>query len=121
MDTYAPTPSSSVLTVEAGMRRVLEAEGAARESIARCEQEAARTVEQARKRARRIAQRADSLISAIRIKYTNKIARQLAELRDRAESWDGALDLDGTGHSRAVQAVAQLAARLTGGETGGEQ
>jgi len=119
MDTS--TPSSSVQTVEVGMRRVLEAEGAARESIARCEQEAACTIEQARKRARRIAQRADSLISAIRINYTNKLARQLADLREQAESRDGALDLDGTDHSRAVQAVVQLAARLTGGEIGGER
>lgn len=98
------------------MRCVLEAEGAARESIARCEQEAARTVEHARRRARRIAQRADSLISAIRISYKTRIARQLAELRGRAESRDGALDPDGTGRLRIVQAVAQLAARLTGGE-----
>jgi hypothetical protein len=111
------TPTLSLPTVEAGMRRVLEAESAARASIMSCEQEAARAIAQARARARRIAQRADGRISAIRIHCTRRIARELAELRARTERRDDALGPDAAGQARIAQAVAQLAARLTGAES----
>jgi RecG-like helicase len=110
------TPSSLEEIIEAGIRRVLDAEREARESISRCEQEAARIVEQARHRAHRIAQRTDSRISAVRIQYENKIARQLATLRETAERQDESLAPGRAALERLEQAVAELAARLTEGE-----
>jgi vacuolar-type H+-ATPase subunit H len=101
--------------VEAGIERVLEAERAAREAVARCEQDAAVLVERARARARHIAQRADTRISALRIQYRNEIAHHLSALRSAEERHAGTLGPGPEQQARLERAVAVLAAQLTGG------
>jgi F0F1-type ATP synthase membrane subunit b/b' len=106
----APPPEEAV---EDAMRRVLEAERRARDAVAGCEQEAARTLDEARARARRIAERADARVQALHVRCADSLARELARLRATAKSLCSP-ELDPSRLARLDGAVQALAAQLGG-------
>lgn len=103
---------------EQAMNQVLQAEREAQAAIARCQQEATHTVEQARQQARRIAERTDARLSHLHTHCALTLARQTEQLQQRGEAETEAvtpLQEDAV----LAAAVARLAEALTSAGNGG--
>lgn len=94
--------------------RVLEAERQAHERVARCEAEAAAHVETARTRVRRVVERTDARVSALRTRVERQVAERVTALRAEAEGIRGQPPEEDVRQAQLEAAVARLAARLTG-------
>jgi hypothetical protein len=108
----ARSPESAV---EAAIKRVLDAEQAARESIATSRTEAAQVAERARAVARALAQRTHQRIRRLRAAFESHLEAEVGAIEAQAlalaaDDEPGAADLE-----RVERAVASLAAQLTGG------
>ncbi len=100
---------------DAAINRVLEAEQRAREAIARCREEAAQRVTEARLRARRIEERADRRVSKLRAACQQWTAAQAAKLLAEAEELRSCPAIDEVRRARLDEVIRRLAAKLTGG------
>lgn len=105
-------PDTADLAAQQAIERVLEAEDAARAAVEACEAQAANLVTEARQGARRIAERADARIDAMRAAARTRLAAELAGLDAEAQA---AAPLPPETASRVAAAVEALAARLSGG------
>ena len=114
MSRTATSPATSA--VEATIARILEAECAAREAIAQAERNASASVEAARADAQGVSTRAEARVRRAGDAYERETAARLTAIADdpteagdqRASTFDEA---------HLADAVAALAARLTGGGT----
>ena len=95
------------------IERVLEAERDARAAVSVCEEQAARTVAEARLHARRVAERADARIDAMRAAARSRLAADLARLDAEARALT-ARPIPPETQARMEAAVQGLAARLSG-------
>jgi vacuolar-type H+-ATPase subunit H len=109
-------PNSPEETDEAAINQVLEAECAARERIERARQEAAERIADARREARRIRERADARRVRLRSACQRRVAQRVAELERAAQAIEGTLPQQDERYARLDEAVARLAAALTGGD-----
>lgn len=98
------------------IERVLEAERDARAAVSVCQEQAARIVAEARLHARRIAERADARIDALRAASRARLAGELARLDAEAQAL-AARPIAPETQRRMEAAVDGLAARLTGEAT----
>jgi hypothetical protein len=101
--------------VESAITRVLDAEAAARDAIARARGEALEMAEQARARTRALSLRIDDRIRGIRAAFERKVSAQVAVLEAEAAALEARHDLAPGEIARLEQAVAALAAELAGG------
>ena len=113
-----------VSSADQAIRRVLEAEGAARAAINACEQAAHAILIDARQRARRIHDRTDQRISNMKVKASQRTSaalRQLEQEETRELQAKATQPLDETGLTECIEQVACL---LSGGtppaDAGGE-
>ncbi len=101
-------------SASAAVERVLEAEREASEAIANCERDASAIVEDAHRRAARIDERTTARIAAVR----RRVAMRVAEAVRQFETEGAALHVTARiapEHDRRIgQAVAAVAAELTG-------
>jgi hypothetical protein len=101
--------------VEAAIARVLDAEHEARDAVRDAGDAAAAQVEHARAVARAIAERAERRIGAVRARFERKTAAEVAALDAEAADAGTPHELGPDDHARLDAAIAELAARLTGG------
>jgi len=99
------------------INQVLAAEQQAREAIARARESANARLADARIRSLRIEQRADERASKIRAACQHWVAQRSAELNKEAQALRDAPAQDTARHERLADAVARLAAELSGGES----
>jgi hypothetical protein len=93
--------------------RLLEAEGAARVTVQRCEADAAREVEAAREAARQHLERAERRIERAARGALERLERSVAELRATARALDTSSAAGDPREARLGEAVERLAAQLT--------
>ncbi len=109
------TPNPPVAgTTEEAMNRVLGAEHDAKAAITECEALAAATVEQARQRARRIAERTDRRISRLHAACELAAARSIDLLLRQERGSDAQRNAPPHEQEVLAAAVERLAALLTG-------
>lgn len=99
----------------AAMNRVLEAEQAAEQAVAKCERQAQALLQAGYARAQRISVRTDERISLLRMRSSEHVSRQI-ELRERAEL--AAEENESAGHPQSQRqnaVVEEVAAELSGG------
>ncbi len=106
------------LDAEEAVARLLEAEAAARDALARSEAQAAARLEAARERARALLERSERRVAAASAAHRERIARELAQLRSEARGLGAAQAADDPRLDRLENAVARLAARMTGAGDG---
>lgn len=106
-----PDASADLLAQQA-IERVLEAEREARAAVEDCEAQAARLVAEARQGARRIAERADARIDALRAAARTRFAAERARLNAEGQR---VAPMAPQTEVRMAAAVEELAARLSGG------
>jgi hypothetical protein len=98
------------------INQVLAAEQRARESVARARAAAEAQLAQTRLRARAIEQRADARVTKLRAACQRWAAARSAELNQQAAALRNAPAEDAERRERLAEAVARLAAELSGGE-----
>ena len=96
------------------INQVLAAEQRAREAQARAREAASSRVSEARLTARRIEQRADERVSKLRAACQRWAAQRSSELNQQAQSLRNSPAQDAGREERLADAVARLAAELTG-------
>jgi len=101
---------------EKDIAHVLDAEQRAREAIARCTQEAAALIADARDRARQIQARTDARMSRLRTRIERQAVDETAVWRERARELHARENDPDPRASRLAAAIARLAAALTGEE-----
>lgn len=116
--TKAPTATEPV---EAAIMRVLEAERAARAAAEDAHRHAAERVEQARARAAQVAKRAERRIRRIHSAFERRVAAEEASVEAEISALAEAEVTDAQSRLVEVDAVAQLAAALTGAAPGDER
>ncbi len=109
------TPSSAIPPVEAAISRVLDAERAAHDDVARATRDAAAIVEDARAIARAIAERTERRIRTLRDSFERRTARQVAAIDTQALAQDAMRELAPDDLDRLDRAVVALANELTAG------
>ncbi|MEO6319669.1 MAG: hypothetical protein ABIR56_03330 [Polaromonas sp.] len=102
----------AIRSAEDAIERVLEAERDALATVSLCQEQAARIVAEARLRARRIAERADARIDAMRAASQASVAAEVARLDAEAQAL-AARSVPAERQRRLEAAVDSLAARLT--------
>jgi len=100
---------------EAAIARVLDAERASRDAIARARSDAAAIAENARIAARALQERTERRVSAIRVAFDRHTASTLAALDAEAAALATGHVLSAEEEARLERAVAALAVDLTGG------
>lgn len=103
--------------VEAAITRVLTAEVAARDTVARARSEAVAIAEQARETARRLGLHTDRRIRAVRAAFDAKGTAEVAAMEAQAVALGVPHELAPVEVARVAQAVAAFAAALTGGSS----
>ena len=103
--------------VEAAISRVLTAEVAARDAVARARSEAVEIAEQARETARRLGLHTDRRIRAVRAAFDAKGTTDVAAMEAQAVALGVPHELTPVEVARVEQAVAALASALTGGRS----
>ena len=98
----------------AAIERVLEAERDASEAVASCEREARAIVDDARRRASRIAERTGARIAAARGRVALRVAEAVKQSEVAAAALQTTAQIDQEAHRKLGQAVAAVAAELTG-------
>lgn len=101
--------------VEAAIAELLAAERSAREAVSRSHAEAAALADAARECARAIAQRAERRMQRARAEYDAATQVSLAEVAASAADIETRNAPTATDRDRLLEAIAALAARLTGG------
>ena len=101
--------------VEAAIVRVLAAERGARDAVARAKNDAAAMTEAARATVRILNERTECRIRALHIAFDRKVSAALAALEAEGADFATHHDLSADEQARIEQAVAKLAAELTGG------
>lgn len=101
--------------VETSIARVLDAEAAALDAVARARDDAAAIAEQAREEARRIGLRADRRTHAVRAAFAAGVAAEIALLEAEAAALAASHDLTPAEVERVDRAVRATAQALTGG------
>jgi vacuolar-type H+-ATPase subunit H len=101
---------------EAAIHQVLEAERAARERIEGARQEAVGLIADARREARRIQERTDARVIRLRAACQRRVAQRAAELERAAQDMQSIPVQQDERYARLDEAVARLAAALTGGD-----
>jgi hypothetical protein len=114
------TPGTAV-PVETAIMRVLEAERAARAAAEDAHRQAAERVEQARAQATQVAKRAERRIRRIQSAFERRVAAEEAAVEAEIGALVEAEVTDAQTRLVEVDAVARLAAALTGGGRSGEQ
>jgi vacuolar-type H+-ATPase subunit H len=114
MPTDASLPPDTA--VDAAIARVLEAERAARDAVLAAEGEAARLNEEARARARTIAERCERRIRSVLAVHDAHAAAHIAALDAEAASLGRPHVLDAAEVEQVRRAVEALAAEMTGGK-----
>lgn len=109
-----PTAQSDA-AVEAAIAKVLAAERAAGDTVARANTDAAAIADRARERARAIAQRTERRMERVRAAFDAATRAALADIATAVEITDHRELATSTDRSRLVAAVAALASTLTGG------
>jgi len=99
------------------INQVLAAEQKAREAVAQARRSASARLADARIRSLRIEQRADERASRIRAACQHWVAQRSDELNKQAQALRDAPAHDSARHERLADAVARLAAELSGGES----
>ena len=102
---------------DSAINQVLEAERATRESIARAQAQAAEFIVAAREKARRINERTDARVSNLRAACQRRILQRTTELQCATEALQCTPFEQDERYQRLADAVARLAAALTGGTT----
>lgn len=103
--------------VEVAITRVLTAEVSARDAVAHARREAVEIAEQAREAARRLGLQTDRRIRAVRAAFDAKGTREVAAMEAQAGALGAAHELTPVEIAAVEQAVATLAAALTGGSS----
>jgi vacuolar-type H+-ATPase subunit H len=98
----------------AAIERVLQAERNASEAVASCEREARAIVDEARQRAARIAERTTARISTARGRVAARVANAVKHYETEAAALQTTDQIDQEAHKKLEQAVAAVAAELTG-------
>ncbi|HLE67624.1 MAG TPA: hypothetical protein VI730_10785 [Burkholderiales bacterium] len=98
----------------AAIERVLEAERHASEAVASCEREASAIVDEARRRASRISERTSARIAAARGRVAMRVADAVKQSEVAAAALQTTDQIDQEAHKKLGQAVAAVAAELTG-------
>jgi vacuolar-type H+-ATPase subunit H len=101
---------------EQDISRVLEAEQRARQAIARCEQDAVALIAAARDRARQIQARTDARMSLLRSQIEQQSTEHATTWREQARILHARENDPDPRASALADALARLAAALTGGE-----
>jgi hypothetical protein len=112
---------STVQPVEAAIMRVLEAERAARTAAEEAHRQAAERVERARAEATEVAKRAERRIRRIQSAFERRVAAEKRAVEAEIAALVEAEVTDAQTRLVEVDAVARLAAALTGGDQSGEQ
>jgi len=102
------------VAASAAIERVLEAERAAREAVASCEREARALVEDAHRGASRIAERATARIAAARGRVAARVTNAVSQREAEAAVLRATAQIEPEHDRRIRQAVAAVAAELTG-------
>lgn len=102
----------AIRSAEDAIGRVLEAERDAQAAVTLCQEQGAGIVADARLRARRIAERADARIDAMRAASQARVAAEVARLDAEAQAL-AARPVPADRQRRLEAAVDSLAARLT--------
>jgi hypothetical protein len=97
------------------MAQVLAAEAAARESVALAHAEAGHTGERSRAAVRALAERTELRVRRLRAAFERAADAEVAALQSQAETLSRPTEPDSGDVFRIAQAVARLAAQLTGG------
>ncbi len=108
-------PPAPERAVEAAMAQVLAAEAAARESVALAHAEAGHTGERSRAAVRALAERTELRVRRLRAAFERAADAEVAALQSQAETLSRPTEPDSGDVFRIAQAVARLAAQLTGG------
>lgn len=103
--------------VEAAMAQVLAAEAAARESVAQAHAEAGHTGERSRAAVRALAERTQRRVRHLRAAFERAADVEVATLQAQAEKLSLHTEPGADDATRIDEAVARLAAQLTGGAT----
>lgn len=98
----------------AAIERVLEAERDARDAVASCEREARAIVDEAHRRASRVAERTTARIAAARGRVAMRVAHAVKHHETEAAALHSTTQIDPVNDRRIGQAVAAVAAELTG-------
>jgi hypothetical protein len=106
-----PSPERAA---EAAIAQVLAAERAGREAIASAHVEAAHIGEQARAQARALAERTQRRMRRLRAAFERRTDAEVAALQTQADALAAPHELDSDEAARVDDAVARLAAQLTG-------
>jgi cell division septum initiation protein DivIVA len=101
--------------VEHAINRVLAAERAAAEALETCRKEAQAIVEQGRRTARRVLDRADDRSRAVHALADRSLERRLAEIRAESARLSERPLVDDDDLARVRDVVPRLVAELTGG------
>ena len=101
--------------VETSIARVLDAEAAALDAIARARDDAAAIAERAREEVRRIGLRTDRRVGALRAAFKTSVAAEIALLESAATALAGIHELTPAEVERVDRAVRATAEALTGG------
>jgi len=108
-------PPAPERAVEAAMARVLAAEAAARDSVALAQADAGHTGERSRAAVRAWAERTELRVRHLRAAFERAGDTEVAALQVQAENLSLPAEPGADEAARIDQAVARLAARLTGG------
>jgi vacuolar-type H+-ATPase subunit H len=100
----------------AAINRVLEAERRARDNVARCQAAAAARISAARAQARRVVERTDARMSALRKRVERTVAERVAALRADAAEVHCLPLVEDARRAQLEAAIARVVARL-GGES----
>ncbi len=107
-------PSSPERAAEAAIAQVLAAERAARDAIASARDEAAHIAEQSRAQARALAERTQRRIRRLRAAFEQGADAEVSALQAQADALLAPHDIGSDEAARVDNAVARLAAQLTG-------
>ena len=110
----AASQRDDTAVADAAIARVLAAEAAARDDVATAEREAEALRDDARRRARRIAERGERRTRDARRRHEAAVAREVARLEAESDAQGHAQPLTDADRARIERAVAAVAAMLTG-------
>lgn len=110
----AITTDTGNVAASAAIERILAAEREAREAVASCERTASAIVDEARQRASRIAERTTARIAAARGRVAVRVADAVKHYETEAAALRTTAEIDQEADKILGQAVAAVAAELTG-------
>ena len=111
-----PGPERISTTAAAALNEVLSAERQAQQAVAACRRQGEEVVSQGRGRGRRILERAEQRITALRAQSDLTLSRTVAALAAEGAALPDPAAVDPEQLARLDQAVAALATELTGTE-----